>query len=141
MDKTYSLNQINSEIKRLAAQIGAPDHLLPTYGYSEDGARPHIEVDSRRYHYVVVERGQEISRVTTEDLDELLYHVFEGVTFTLACDYEVKHRVKNQDFRRLMFGRQIELLSILSPKWAEIEARDHKRILQQHPYDDSLTQT
>ena len=101
MDKEYSLNEIKSEIDRLAAQIGAPDDLLPTYGYSEDGARPHIEIDSHGYHYVVVERGEEINRVTTNSLDELL--------------------------------------SVLSPKWAEIESKDHERILQQHPYHDSLT--
>ena len=103
MAKKYSLNEIKSEIHRLAAQIGAPDDLLPTYVYSVDGAHPHIEVDSRSYHYIVVERGQEISRVTTDDLDELLYHVFESVTFELACKCELKHRVAHQDFRRLLF--------------------------------------
>lgn len=139
MDKRYSLNEIKYEIDRFAAQIGAPDALLPTYGYSEDGARPHIEVDSRGYHYVVVERGQELSRLTTSELDELLYHVFAHVTFALACQYELKHRVQNQDFRRLMFGHQIKLLSLLSRKWADIESQEHERILQQHPYDDSLT--
>lgn len=140
MDTLYSLDEIKSDIDRLAAQIGAPEDVLPTYGYSEDGARPHIEVDLGGYHYVIVERGQEISRVTTHELDELLYYVFEAVTFALACQYELKHRVKNQDFRRLLFRRQIELLSILSSKWAEIEARDHERILRQHPFQDSLTQ-
>jgi hypothetical protein len=139
MSKKYSLDEIRSEIHRLAAQIGAPDDLLPTYGYSLDGAHPHVEVDSPGYHYVVVERGQEITRVTTDELDRLLYHVFEGVTFALACQYELKHRVKHQDFRRLMFYHQIELLSTLSPKWAEIESQDHERILRQHPYADSLT--
>ena len=129
MDRTYSLIEIKSEVDRLAAQIGALDHLLPTYGYSVDGARPHIEIDSGGYHFVVVERGQEISRVTTNELDQLLYHVFEAVTFSLACQYELENRVKHQDFRRLMFRRQIELLSMLSPEWGEIEARDHERIL------------
>jgi len=139
MDKLYSLNEIKAEVDRLAAQIGAPADLLPTYGYSEDGARPHIEADSRGYHYVVVERGQGISRITTADLDELLFQVFEHVTFALACRYEMRHRVMDQDSRRLMFHRQIELLAMLSPAWAEIESKDHERILRQHPYNDSLT--
>lgn len=127
------------EVDRLAARVGAPADLLPTYGYSEDGARPHIEVDPSGYHYVVVERGQEMSRITTSNFDELLFHVFEHVTFELACQYELKHRVEHRDVRRLIFRRQIELLTVLSQTWADMESQDHERILRQHPYNDSLT--
>jgi len=49
-----TLDAIKSEVDRLAAKIGASGYILPTYGRSEDLARPHIEVDSRGYHYVVV---------------------------------------------------------------------------------------
>lgn len=136
MDKKYSLNEIKAEVKLLAAQVGVPTDLLPTYGYSNDGARPHIEVDSLGYHYVVVERGQELSRMTTTDLDELLYHVFGDLTFGLACKYELEQRVENQDSRRLIFKHQVELLSILSPEWGELKAQEHEKILEQHPYDD-----
>lgn len=136
MSQKYSLNEIKSEVNRLAAQINAPADLLPTYGHSDDGARPHIEVDSHGYHYVVIERGEELSRITTADLDELLYSIFKDVTFGLACKYELKHRVENQDVRRIMFQRQVELLSMLSLKWGEMKAREHERILEQHPYDD-----
>lgn len=136
MGQKHSLNEIKAEVNRLAAQINAPNNLLPTYGYSDDGARPHIEIDSRGYHYVVVERGEELSRITTDDLDKLLYQVFEGVTFTLACNYELKYRVRNQDVRRLIFKHQIELLSILSAKWGELESQEHEKILRRHPYND-----
>ena len=141
MDKVYSLREIKMEVDRLAARVGAPADLLPTYGYSEDGARPHIEVDARGYHYVVVERGAELSRIATSDFDELLFHVFEHVTFELACQYELKHRVEHQDVRRLLFQRQIELLTMLSPVWAEMESQDHERVLRKHPFNDSLTHT
>jgi hypothetical protein len=131
-----TLAQIEEEVDRLAAKIGPAGHVLPTYGRTEDYARPHIELDQRGYHFVVVERGQELQRVTTDDLDELLYIIFEGVTFNLACDYEVRHRIPHQDCRRLLFQRQIELLSILSARWAEREAADHQRTLEAHPFQD-----
>jgi len=136
MSRKYTLNEIKAEVNRLAAQINASADLLPTYGYSKDGARPHIEIDSRGYHYIVVERGQEMSRVTTDELDELLYHVFKNVTSYLAGKYESKHRIDSQDSRRLIFQHQLELLSLLSPKWSQIKAREHERILKQHPFDD-----
>lgn len=136
MPENLALDKIKAEVERLAAKIEAPRALLPTYGYSMDGAHPHIEVDARGYHYVIRERGQENSRITTTELEELLYHVFEHVTFSLAVKYELTHRVEGQDFRRLLFQYQVALLSMLSAKWAEREAREHERILQQDPFDD-----
>lgn len=131
-----TLSEIKQEIDRLAAMVGASEPLLPTYGRSEDGARPHIEVDSCGYHYVIVERGEELKRVSTQDLDELLFRVFADVTFNLAVDYELKHRIEGQDFRRIIFRRQVDLLSILSKAWADREDRAHEQILPEHPFDD-----
>src|SRR5258706_3965946 len=114
---TADLARIRSEVSRRALSIGASGYVLPTYGQSEDAARPHIEADGRGYHYVVVERGQELKRVTTQDLDDLLYAVFEGVTFSLACDYELSHRQEKVDSRRLLFAKQLELLGRLEQRW------------------------
>ena len=120
----------------MAALINASRNILPTYGHSDDGARPHIEVDARGYHYVVVERGQELKRLTTSDMDELLFHVFESVTFSLANKYELAHRIEYRDSRRILFQKQVELLSMLSMHWGEREARNHEQTLQEHPFDD-----
>jgi hypothetical protein len=132
-----SLAEIKSEVDRRAALIGAAGHYsLPTYGHSDDGARPHIKVDSRGYHFVVEERGQELSRFTTHDLDELLYRIFQCVTSHFAGAYELAHRVETQDCRRLDFQRQVELFSQLSPSWGGREADEPQRILRAHPFDD-----
>lgn len=120
----------------MAAAIAAPAAYLPTYGTSTDLARPHIELDGRGYHLVVVERGVEESRATTRDLDELLYLVFKGVTLGMARDHELAHKVEDSDPRRLLFARQIELLLRLSPEWARREAEEHERLLRVHPFDD-----
>ncbi len=58
-----TLSEIKAEVDRLATQIGALGYVLPTYGSSEDGARPRIEVNARSYHYVIVESGQELERL------------------------------------------------------------------------------
>jgi hypothetical protein len=131
-----TLAEIKDEIDRRAAVVGASGNLLPTYGRTEDFARPHIEVDSRGYHYVVVERGNESERITTPHLDELLFHVFDMITFFLAGRYEVQHRRRKEDCRRQMFSHQIELLAKLTPAWAERTARHHQEVLQANPYED-----
>jgi hypothetical protein len=134
-----TLDEIKARVDQLASRVGASGNILPTYGRTEDGARPHVEVDPHGYHYVIVERGQELERLTTSDLDELLYTIFKGITFSLAIDYELKHRMEDQDCRRILFRRQVELLLALSPRWGERELLDHKQILQQHPYDDNAS--
>lgn len=134
-----TLAEIQNEVSRLAAQIGAAEEFLPTYGRTTDGARPHIEVDSIGYHYVVVERGEEFVRITTHDFDELLYHIFKNVASTLAFDYELANRIESQDCRRIAFLHQIELLSKISASWAGRESKEHEQILRQHPFDDNAS--
>jgi hypothetical protein len=38
-----------------------------------------------------------------------------------------------------MFTKQIELLRLLSPNWAEREAAHHAEILERHPFRDAPT--
>jgi hypothetical protein len=131
-----TLAEIEQEVRNLAERIGAPASILPTFGYSDDFARPHIEVDSRGFHYVVLERGHEQYRATTRDKDELLWFVFKSITFWLAGDFEVRNRVPRRDTRRLIFSKQIELLAQVSPVWAARAVDDHLDILRKHPFDD-----
>ena len=131
-----TLREIEAEVRRLAARIGAPRSILPSFGRQEEDAHPHVEVDERGHHYVVVERGKENERFSTHNSDELLYKIFEGVTARLAQEEERRHRLPDQDFRRQYFHRQVELFSVLSPHWAERQAERHARILRDYPYDD-----
>ena len=132
-----SLNEIKSEVDQRAAIINAAGHYsLPTYGHTEDGARPHIEVNAYGYHFVIVERGHECYRLSTHDIDNLLFKIFEDVTFNLAIEYERAHRIQSKDFRRLLFKHQVKLLSQLSENWATRESQEHEQILAANPFDD-----
>lgn len=130
-----SLAEVEAAVKHVAARLGEPTG-LPTFGDSVDGGHPHVEVDGRGYHYVVVERGQEQRRDTTASLDELLYWIFRDATFGIAVAYELAHRVAGQDFRRILFARQVELVTRLDPRWGERCAGEQQQILRKHPFDD-----
>jgi uncharacterized protein (TIGR02996 family) len=136
MSGLKTLAEVGKEVRRRAVVIRASSVLLPAFGRSEGCARPHIEVDSTAYHLVVVERGREQSRHTTSDFDDLLYQVFHGVTFGLARDYELAHRVERQDCRRILFRRQVELLTQLADSWGHRCAAEQQVILRDHPFDD-----
>jgi Immunity protein 63 len=111
------LDGIKREVDRLARIIDAPERSLPTYGRSEDMARPHIEVAGPHMSWVVVERGMERDRRTTDDLDELLYWIFRSVISNISSGFAAKHRVEGKEFRYPMFKKELELMGALSPAW------------------------
>lgn len=84
-----------------------------------------------------MERGKELKRITTDDFDELLWHIFQNAAARLAIRFELKHRIPGQDFRRQMFANRIELLAALSPASAERERTYVDAVLLKNPYDDS----
>ena len=134
-----SLRDIEADVAARARRIGASAHDLPTYGVSDDGARPHIEVEHGLYHYVIVERGVERERRSSDRYEDLLYWIFSGVTFSLAFSYELHHRVEDQDCRRIAFPKQIELMRQLGPELGEHLEREIADILRHAPYDDEPT--
>jgi hypothetical protein len=131
-----NLFEIEGKVKQLAEKIGAPQDILPTYGYSEQSARPHVEVGSWTCAYVVAQSGQEVSRYTTRHVDQLLYKIFYDVTLMLSIQYAEQNRVENQDIRRIIFARQVELLSILSTQWGKRGANEQEQLLKEAPFDD-----
>lgn len=112
-----SLDEVKDAVNQLAPIIQPPEDLLPTYGVRRDNGYPHIEIDGTLMSYVTMERGQETERRSSTELDDILYWVFESVTFSMAADWELHHRVEGQDFRRLLWTKQLELLDALNPTW------------------------
>jgi hypothetical protein len=131
-----TLREIEADVLRAAARVGAAGQTLPTYGSSDDGARPHIELADGLYHYVVVERGVERERRSSERYEDLLYWIFADVTFGMAFSYELANRIEDQDCRRIAFPRQIELMSQLNQEFGRRLEVDIADILRRAPYDD-----
>src|SRR5262249_6300723 len=120
-----ALEAIRYQVDELSATIEAPPGFLPTFGRSEQSGRPHVEVSANgAMHWVVCERGTEFERRTTFVRDELLYWVFDAVTFEMASRWELAHRKADEDFRKQMFLKQFQLLDALSPDWAERRKED-----------------
>jgi hypothetical protein len=132
-----TLTEIQNSVSELAEKINAPTYLLPTFGSPIGDATPNIEVDNLGlYYFVISERGTEYERKTTSDLNDLMYWIFSGVTFSMACDYELKNRIEDKDSRRIIFAKQKELLGLLNKDWEERERKEHNSILINNPFDD-----
>jgi Immunity protein 63 len=128
---------IFARAERLAAKIGAPCSLLPQLT-NDSEVRIDVEVDNGTYAWVVIERGKERKRRVTRELDDVLYWLIYDVTFSMASDYEFTHRIEAQDFRRVLFTKQIELLERLHHRWAVRAADEINRILSRYPFSDNL---
>ena len=88
------------------------------------------------WHYIVMERGQEQEHHSSEDLEEILYYVFETITSSLAEKYAMKNRVKGKDFRRLFFEKQLELLGIIDKGYQKKLEEELILVLERAPYKD-----
>jgi hypothetical protein len=134
----FDLNQIKEKVLEIAKQINAPSILLPTFGVNKDFAQPEIRVDGKGYHFVIVERGSELKHQIVKDIDELLYLVFKDITFSMACEYELNNRIEGQDFRRILFSKQLELLSKISDIYYSLGRKEIEEILVKNPFNDKL---
>lgn len=124
------MDEIKEMVELLAEQIAAPIDYLPTYNYSEDFARPHIEMQGNEYHLLVIEKGQEIKRQRTYDIEELIYWIFDSVTFEMALRLEVLNRNEEEDFRIQLFKIQEDLIEKINPKYKNSLEVKHRKLLQ-----------
>jgi hypothetical protein len=113
-------------VAALASIIDAPENRLPAFEHSEDPSLPRIQLEGRRATYVVVEQGEELSRRSTDSLDELLYWVFTDLTFYMSCVHEVSHRVEGGDPWRSLFVKQMDLIRELDELWFERFRRERR---------------
>ncbi len=111
------IGRIRSRMSDLARLIQAPDHMLPTFGYSEETGRPHIELAGTTFHYVVSDRGREFERFSTTSSDDLLYRVFRDATFSMAAASLRVSRMTGRA-RRQILRQQLTLLGQVDPRWA-----------------------
>lgn len=127
---------IRKTVNQLVEKIDATECVPHYFNKYIDFGHPHIEIDCKGFHLVYVERGNEQDRKTTHDLNELFFLIFEGITFGIAVNYELKNRVEKQDCRRLIFKKQLELLEQLNPSWKKRVELDKEKVLEKYPYDD-----
>ena len=138
-----TLSEIETTVAALAQRIDAKATSLPAWGSALDDGSPFIEVDASQYHYVVEERGQEISRQSSGDCNDLLYWIFADVTHSMGFAHELAHRDSSlepkPDSRRAGFAKQLELLEQIDPAMAQRRASEIEAILHNAPYVDGRT--
>ncbi len=129
---------LQNEYDKLCQSIKPADKPYRFLTEQRNDGSPHVEINENDYHYVVTERGVENSRRTTKEPNEILYWMISDITFWMAVDFELKHRIEGRDFRRLMFAKQLELLQKAHLNWAEKRRKKIEAILTENPFVDKL---
>ena len=135
MGDLYSISTIRKKVREYGKKIGVPKKLLTVPTTTDGFGTPHIEIDDRGYHYVVSERGTEYKRKTTRNVHTLLYWIFKDIVFEMASDFELNHRKPEEDFRRILFNKDLELFEKLDRQWYMWEKEDIDNILKENPYE------
>ena len=133
-----TLRSISDRYHAIARDLAAPaKHVRFVTTPQHDGS-PHIECIGGEFHYVVTERGSEHEHRKTSDAEELLFWLVSDLTWAMALDWELQHRIEGEDFRRQFFRKDIELMSLVSEEWARRKKQKYEKILGEYPFDDRL---
>lgn len=90
------------------------------------------------YHFGVNERGALRVNIVTKNLSEIVFQVLWSDILWMAVEYEHAHRIKGQDFRRLMFQKIMQYWNALGPEYAELAEKKITDTLIQSPFQDDL---
>ncbi|MDA8335172.1 MAG: Imm63 family immunity protein [Peptococcaceae bacterium] len=106
---------------------GMPHNVEGWYVYS----------DRCGYHYVCTEKGNITSHQITDDLFDLSYWIFKGQIWVMASEYATKHKIGGQDFRRVYFAKELDLMALMGDNYRKRHEIAIDEILKNHPYNDA----
>lgn len=141
--KQYSTRELEKFIKKEYAQLESITENDEIYVdiqviFSSNRSIMHegelVYSDELGYHYLGYERGIMQMHRITNDLQEIAYWIFSTPTFIMAANYEFRHRIENQDTRKIIFKKQLELLKTLGEYYYKKGEEDINKILNCHPY-------
>ncbi len=112
-----TLPQIEGKVREFAYIINAPEDLIPTFGYSKESGLPHIEIYNETYYLLVSENGNQLSKKSTTDPDELLFMIMHTVSMSMACE-RMALQIGNESFRLRFFQAQKNIMSKINLSYA-----------------------
>ncbi len=130
------LQQLQIHYNALCQRIDPKDGEYTFLTEREDVGVPHIEFENGEYHYIVTERGIDLSRRSTPNRAEILYWMLYDLTFWMGVEFEFANRIEGTDGRRLMFAYWLEQMKKADRAMAERLEFDIAEILKENPFAD-----
>ncbi|NLN83599.1 MAG: hypothetical protein GX138_04465 [Firmicutes bacterium] len=96
-----------------------------------------IQIEDNAYHYRAFERGQCVEHRQTRSDNEALNWILQGYISGYSGAFELKHRVRYNDSRRIAYEKSMELFAFIGEPFEQINIDRINKILARFPYDDS----
>ena len=131
-----NFDEIQKKIYEFGEKIGLPKWELRIYNSPQNDGTPYIKIFEDSYLYISEENGKVFFEKTTDCIDELYYWIMDDFISKFSYKFELKNRIKNQDSRRLIFSKALELFSKINLKWVDRKKEYINNILESNPYSD-----
>jgi succinate dehydrogenase flavin-adding protein (antitoxin of CptAB toxin-antitoxin module) len=141
MNKRLSIDEIKELVKQFAGKISLSKHIsyYVRYGSFIGDGIPCVQVDNTGYHYIYSERGKEFDRKTTQESNELLYWIFEDITFVLSSNsWKTSPHKKDWEQRRIIFVQQLHLMREIDISFEKRLKKEYNELVKRIPFDDGL---
>ena len=92
--------------------------------------------DENGYHLRYIERGQIGEDRVTHSLLQITYWTIETGISEAAAEFELKHRVPNQDCRRISFAKELQYFQSIGPEYADLAKLEIDKYLNIAPFED-----
>lgn len=96
----------------------------------------YVYSSSVEYHYLFLERGQIENEKRTGNLLDIVYWSLKEYIFELAMDYAKKNRSNVGDFRRILFGKELEIWTSVGQNLYTKRKQEIDELLIDNPYND-----
>ncbi len=131
-----TIEELQADYDRLHQRLRPTPNQYRFATERSDVGSPHVELLGDEIHVVTTERGLELSREVYTKKEDFLYSLVALNTFWIGVDHEFKNRIEDQDSRRIIFAKQLELLERIDPAFAERRANEIDATLRDNPYND-----
>lgn len=108
-------------------------------GYRNSIEGTYIYSKNNGYHIWYVEKGKVREQRITLKKETVLLYVLDIVSFDVAMNHAQKNRKENEDFRRELFKKEIEIYSLFGEKCEKKKQREVEKSLKKNPYNDNQT--
>lgn len=98
----------------------------------------YVFTEKDKYIFMFAEKGRIREKKVLSNEIELLWNVLNSVLFELAMECATSNRQNGKDFRRALFGKEIELFSLFGDEFKKRKTDEIESILLNNPYNDAI---
>jgi Immunity protein 63 len=124
-----AIDELELQFQQIVQNMDVHPDVKQFHRYPQHDGGAHIEAIAGEFHYVVMERGQELSRIKSVNADDILYLLVRDVTRQLAMQYELSQRDDSRDGREIWMPYHVQLLAAIQPEWADRQAAEYAKWL------------